>query len=316
MSFEKAMSPPFSRTTSGDAIADRRYAYGAAASGEGDYVAARDLFMQMLELTPAWPPGWLALGKAHLALGEQEEARIAFRRVIALDAADILGAGLYLAQLGEDVSLSAAMQPAYVAALFDEYAPRFDAHLTGTLTYRAPELLADALEEIAPGRAYPAALDLGCGTGLMARALKGHYGRMTGIDLSPAMLREAEKTGLYARLDAAEILAFLANDAARYDLTLAADVFCYIADLAPILTAMRARLYPHGLAAFTVQTHAGDGVVLGQDQRFHHALGFVERLAQEVGFILRLTRAITPRMDGGKPVAGAMLVLEAPRTSL
>jgi predicted TPR repeat methyltransferase len=312
MSFEKAMSPPFSRTTSGDALADRRYAYGAAALEEGDYGAARDLFTQMLELTPLWPPGWLALGKAHLALGEQGEARAAFRQVIALDAADILGAGLYLAQLGEDVPLSAAMQPAYVAALFDDYAPRFDAHLTGKLTYRAPDLLAEALEAVAAGRTFPAALDLGCGTGLMARALAGRYDAMTGIDLSPAMLREAEKTGLYTRLEAAEILAFLAGQGVHYNLILAADVFCYIADLTPVLVAMHKRLHPNGLAAFTVQTHERVGVVLGQDQRFHHALPFVERLAQEACFTPRLSRAITPRMDGGKPVAGAMLVLERP----
>jgi predicted TPR repeat methyltransferase len=305
------VSSPFSRTTSGDAIADRRYAYGAAALEEGDYGAARDLFTQMLELTPVWPPGWLALGKAQMGLGEREEARAAFRQVIALDAADILGAGLYLAQLGEDVPPSAAMQPAYVAALFDEYAPRFDAHLTGALTYRAPEFLAEALEAVAPGRTYPAALDLGCGTGLMARALAGCYGKMTGIDLSPAMLREAEKTRLYTRLEAAEILAFLAGEGAQYNLILAADVFCYIADFAPILTAMHARLHPNGLAAFTVQIHAGEGVVLGQDQRFHHAPRFVERLAQEAGFTLRLTRAITPRMDAGQPVAGALFILEA-----
>jgi predicted TPR repeat methyltransferase len=304
---------PFSRSSTGDAIADRRYAYGAAALEEGDFIAARDLFTQTLELAPTWPPAWFALGKAEMGLGEKAAARAAFRQVIALDAADTLGAGLYLAQLGEDVPLSAAMQPAYVAALFDDYAPRFDAHLTHKLTYRAPELMAEALAEVAPGRTFPATLDLGCGTGLMARALAGRYGAMTGIDLSPAMLREAEKTGLYTRLEAAEIMAFLAGDEMRYDLILAADVFCYIADLAPILTAMHARLKPHGLAAFTVQTHEGEGVILGQDQRFHHAPGFVKKMAGEAGFTLRLNQTITPRMDGGQPVAGAMLVLERPR---
>ncbi len=40
----------------------------------------------------------------------------------------------------------AALPPAYVARLFDDYAPRFDRHLTQTLGYRGPELIVSALD--------------------------------------------------------------------------------------------------------------------------------------------------------------------------
>ena len=63
---------------------------------------------------------------------------------------------------------TAAMSDGYVRALFDQYAPRFDAALAG-LDYRAPQLLFDAV--MATGaKHFGRALDLGCGTGLAARA--------------------------------------------------------------------------------------------------------------------------------------------------
>ena len=190
---EKSITPraPFSTRTSGDLTADRRYAYGDAAFVEGDFVAARDLFEQTIECAPLWPPARFALGKAALALGEKEAARAAFREVLALDPEDRLGATIYLGQLGE----APVMPDAYVAALFDEYAPRFDGHLVEALKYRAPAMLATML---ADAQCLPArnVLDLGCGTGLMAKAISGQFTTMTGVDLSPGMLEIARKTGL------------------------------------------------------------------------------------------------------------------------
>ena len=57
---------------------------------------------------------------------------------------------------------------------------------------------------------------------------------MVGVDLSPAMLAQARAKGLYDRLVEAEVLRFLADEAAlkaRYHLILAGDVFVYLDDL-------------------------------------------------------------------------------------
>jgi ubiquinone/menaquinone biosynthesis C-methylase UbiE len=59
---------------------------------------------------------------------------------------------------------------------------------------RQRRLLADLLGDLAPGRT---ALDVGCGTGHFTRWLAGRGYRVTGLDLSPAMLAEADGAGVH-----------------------------------------------------------------------------------------------------------------------
>lgn len=294
----------FSTRTSGDPGADRRYAYADGARAEGDLVAARDLFEQALGLAPNWPPTHFALGQVCLDLGDHVAARAALRTCLALDPEDRLGASVLLAALEG----STAMPDAYVKGLFDEYAARFDRHLVEALDYSAPARIAALLGE---GR-FSAAIDLGCGTGLMARALQGRCARMVGVDLSPNMLAEAAKTGLYARLHAGELLAFLADETEQVDLVLAADVFCYVPDLGPVFRETARLLEPTGLFAFSIQTHAGDGVVIGEDRRVHHAPALVRGLAREAGLVVRHEIAASTRKDRGRPVPGALFLLAKP----
>ena len=66
------------------------------------------------------------------------------------------------------------MPQAYVQALFDQYAPRFESALVDDLGYRGPALLFKAVLSVRAAAGKPAffkrAIDLGCGTGLAATA--------------------------------------------------------------------------------------------------------------------------------------------------
>lgn len=291
-------------------IADRRFAYGEAAMADGDLIAARDLFEQAIEVAPGWPPAHFMLGKAALALGERETAHAALTACLALDPDDRLGAGLWLARDGGP-AVAAAMPDAYVAALFDEYAPRFDEHLVHTLDYRAPSFLREILDRHKKNsRQYECILDLGCGSGLMARALEGEYLMAVGVDLSAGMLKKAESAKLYARLECAPILAFLDRSMQPiYDLVIAADVFCYIPDLAPIFAGVARVLKRGGQFAFTIQTHEAEGAIIGADARVQHAPGLVRALAAESSFSLLHEESVSTRKDRGEPVPGALFLL-------
>src|SRR5262249_34413521 len=143
------------------------------------------------------------------------------------------------------------------------------------LSYRAPALLRAAIERVCAARQHPArfaaVLDLGCGTGLAGVEFRPLAERLTGVDLSPQMIAVARGKGAYARLVADDIGRFLAAAAvegARYDLVLAADVFTYFGDLAPLFAACASVLAPGGLVAFTVERSDGDGYALGKAIRY------------------------------------------------
>ena len=137
---------------SGDLIAERRFAYARAAAKEGDWSTAAELFEQALEPAPHWAAAWFALGEAREKLGALDAAAQAFRETLVADPTDAQGATARLALIGRGAA-PAGLPQAYVARLFDDYAPRFDRHLTKNLGYRAPALIAEALSALAPAAA-------------------------------------------------------------------------------------------------------------------------------------------------------------------
>lgn len=306
-----ATSPAENRSdlsTSGDLLADRRFVYARDLLKEGDGEAAADLMLQVIERVPRWAPAWLGLGDAEWLAGRQPEAVAAWKRCLELDSGDLLGAHPRLARAGaEDVG--DALGHGYIAALFDDYASRFDSHLIGTLHYRAPQLLADAI--LSRAGPFARAYDLGCGTGLMAAALRGHVGFMAGCDLSPAMVAEAGAKALYDKLVCQDVVAALqAEPPESFDLVMAADVFVYIGDLQPVLTASQHALTRGGLMAFTAQSTSGDGIQIGEDLRAAHPETLLRAWASGAGLSVLQLDAVSVRQDRGQPVPGWLCLLQ------
>jgi predicted TPR repeat methyltransferase len=281
---------------------------------DGDHAVAADLAEQSLELAPLFAPAHALLGRARAALGQRDAAVAALLRALDLEPDDALGVRLDLARLGA-LPTEEAIGAGYVRALFDNYAGTFDKHLVKNLNYRGPEILHAAVR-----RAHAAygqklwcrrILDLGCGTGLVAQAFAGAYGAIEGVDLSPRMLAMAHRTRLYDGLHEGDLLSFLKGQGERAaDLVVAADVFVYIAALNDIFAEVHRVLMPGGLFAFTVQAHAGAGVILGDDSRYAHGELYLRDLAAQTGFSVALFEAVSTREDLGQPVPGFLLVLE------
>ncbi|WP_431268756.1 class I SAM-dependent DNA methyltransferase [Dankookia sp. P2] len=186
--------------------------------------------------------------------------------------------------------------------------------MTGRLDYRTPALLAALLARagLAPRRALRV-LDLGCGTGLSGAALAGFARRLEGLDLSPRMLAEARKRGLYDALHEADLLDWLPGRPGGFELIAAADVLNYLGDLAPALTAIAGALAPGGVAAFSVEAGAGAPFALGEAMRYRHDPDHVAALAAAAGLVLLAREEAVLRMEKGAPVVGALFVLRARR---
>jgi predicted TPR repeat methyltransferase len=306
------MSAPPLFLSSGDILADRRYDRAKAHEADGDLAAAADLLAQALERAPGFASAWFALGEIRARGGDHARAIAAFRRALAADPPDRHGAALHLARLGAGEPAT-AMSPAYVRALFDQYAPRFDTALVEGLAYRGPTLLREALRTVAAARGDPfrfaRAVDLGCGTGLAAEALRDCCGAIVGVDLSPAMVAAAWRKGIYAQVKVGDMVAFVARLAGgACDLVIAADALVYLADLAPVCRTIARALAPDGLFAFTVETHAGTGVVLGEKLRYAHGAEHVRAALAQANLDPLALDAASTRTENGAPVPGLVVV--------
>ncbi len=295
---------------SGDLIAARRFAYAKAAAKQRDWSGAAELFEQTLERAPNWAAAWFALGEAREKLGDLDAAALAFRATLAADPADAQGATARLALIGRG-DPPRALPQAYVARLFDDYAPRFDKHLTKNLGYRAPALIAEGLSAVAPGRRFVSALDLGCGTGLMGAALRGRIDRLTGLDLSAAMIAKAREHAVYDQLIVGDAAGLLAPEPpGAFDLIVAANSLVYIGDLAPLFAAVGTALTAYGLFAFSVELFEGVGFRLEPTMRFAHGRVYIETAAREAGLRPLLVQSASTRKESGAAVPGLICLFE------
>jgi predicted TPR repeat methyltransferase len=300
------LSPLF--LSSGDPVLDRRHEWARGLIERGEAESAVALLTETLERARGFIAGWFLLGEAHETTGDRDGAAEAFRRVLALDPSDRLGAGIRLARLGERKA-ARAMSSAYVRNLFDQYAGRFDRELVGTLGYNAPALLRAAIDQIASDRRYARVLDLGCGTGLMGEAIRDRAGELIGVDLSPNMIEAAKRRNIYERLIARDLIECLQAEITPFDLILAADVFVYFSDLHPIFKAAAKKISASGLIAFTVETHGGEGAILRDTLRFAHGETYVRAAAETAGLKVLKLEKVSTRREKDVPVDGLLAVL-------
>lgn len=297
--------------SSGNLIADRRFEWARDREAKGDLPGAADLLVQALDLAPGYASAWFALGELREKLGDRAGAVAAFEQARAADPSDRHGAALHLTRLG--ARPVAAMPEGYIRALFDGYAPGFDQALTEDLNYRAPEMLFRAVQAVYSGARmkFGSVLDLGCGTGLGALPFRPFSDWMVGVDLSAAMLAQARAKGLYDRLIESEVLTFLAGEArinAHYHLVLAADVFMYFDDLAPVLNAVAQTLAPSAQLVFSVETHDGDDVLLRETLRYAHGEAHVQDAITEACLKTISLDSASTRREKGTPVPGLIVV--------
>ncbi|WP_245593405.1 tetratricopeptide repeat protein [Azospirillum halopraeferens] len=284
---------------------------GALLTAAGEAPAALELLQPLVRRCPDEARLHLEVGRAWIELREAGKALAALRRARALDEADVCGAAELIAAL--EGGALADLTPAYVRALFDRYADRFDADLVGKLDYRGPALVREALERVGGTPSGLRILDLGCGTGLAGVELRPWADWLAGVDLAPRMVEKAAARGLYDEVRVCDIGAALWATPGSWDVLAAADVLVYVGDLTPLFAAAAAALRPGGRFAATAERLDGaEGFALGPARRYAHTRGHIEQAAAAAGLTVRLLEPCSPRREKQVPVAGWVFVLETP----
>ena len=285
---------------------------GVIAHQVGKNDTAVDLIARALALKPDYAEAHSNLGKTLKTLGRLEEALASLRSALDIDPGLQDVRHSISSIIGETTDIAPEK---YVRELFDDYAGRFDNHLTNTLGYKVPALMRQAVDALPDGpNTFPRMLDLGCGTGMVAENFLDKAGEIDGVDLSPKMLEQAEAKGVYANLHLADVLEFLEGPDVRpagYDLIVSADTFIYIGKLDGIFTAARQALTDGGLFVFSVE-HLEDGdFKLLPSSRYSQSDTYIEKLAAESGFAVVCHDPVVVRVEKEVPIPGRIFVLRA-----
>jgi predicted TPR repeat methyltransferase len=125
------------------------------------------------------------------------------------------------------------------------------------------------------------------------------------------MIEKARARGLYAELNATDMLAGLRTKAeASMDLILSADAMVYVADLFPVLKEASRVLASGGLLAFTLERHDGDGFVMGEGRRYTHSASYVRAAIEAAGLLVIGLEQQPTRYEKGVPVPSLVVVAE------
>ncbi|MEW6648322.1 MAG: tetratricopeptide repeat protein [Pseudomonadota bacterium] len=280
---------------------------GALLQAADDFDGALRCYRAALQAEPALAEAHRNYGGLLEAAGNREGALHHYREALRLKP-DYAEVAYMMAALRDATPPTAAPQE-YVAALFDQYADGFDAHLAGTLGYRTP-LMLRALFDRCGGGGGLRVLDLGCGTGLSGMAFRDVAAHLAGIDLSVRMLEKARQRAIYDALETGEAVAALQTLPQSLDLLLAADVFVYLGDLSPVFAAAYQALHPGGWLLFSVEQADCGSFVLREAGRYAHDAAYVRALALRHGFAVRAEEGAVLRQNLGIDVPGWLFSLQ------
>jgi predicted TPR repeat methyltransferase len=285
---------------------------GVVLERQGALAEAIAAYRRALAVDPNYRKALANLGNACYRCQAWDEALAAYRRLCELDPSSGLGRHMVAALTGASPP---DCPPDYVAALFDGCAESFEACLVARLGYATPQALSELLDAaVGPGHRFDYGIDLGCGTGLAGRALRGRCRRLVGVDLSANMLAQAARARIYDELHVAQNVAFLGTAPPGWDLVLAADVLPYTGDLAPCFAAVARGAAPGARFAFSTEASETDDYYLRRSGRYAHHPSYITRLAARHGLELEATTRRALRLERGEPVSGDVFVVKVAGT--
>lgn len=168
----------------------------------------------------------------------------------------------------------------YVQTFYNAFADSYNDKMK-ELDCRVPSLIQSML----PAQTNLMILDLGCGTGACSSFLKPIAKKLIGVDASARMLEIARQTRDYDVLEQKDILDYLVHAKQKFDLIIAADVFCYMNKLDDIFKEVHQHLKTKGLFLFTVEAapDKADYQITPFGRYLHHK-GYIERLLSHLHF--------------------------------
>ncbi len=270
--------------------------------------AALGIFADFLKLNPRNTVALKGMASALMRLEQRTAAAEKYEQLLQIDPQDHVARHM-LAALG-DKRLDHA-DPAYARNVFEDYAARFDKHLTETLEYNLPQRIPGMLQELDGEDAwYEKALDLGCGTGLVGVEIRSFCSELVGLDVAQAMVTKAQEKAVYDELFVNDIMSWFQSTNDAFNLIICAEVVVYIGGLTDLFQACYRHTAAGGRLLLSTEQIPDGEFVLRDSGRYAHSAAYVQAQAEKAGFRLSTHKTINLRKEKGAWLEGGVFILD------
>ena len=275
----------------------------------GRYLEAKKAFKRTIKAAEQLDFGYHGIADAHMALGQRDQAKQYYYEAWSRNPNNQYCKYLY--EMLGGINPERAPDD-YVIKLFNYYAGNFDQHLVLNLAYKTPYIIADKIRVILTGNQYNA-LDLGCGTGLVAEALRARdlVQNIVGVDIAPKMIERAAARNLYSSLHCLNIEDFLQNSTGQYDIITALELFLYIGKLDTVFLHISRIMAAGAVFAFSIEALSGDEEYkLQANGRYAQSSAYINKLAALCDLRVILAEKTELRKQGANDAQGEIYILQ------
>lgn len=261
---------------------------------QGKWHDALFRFKMTLYLQPNYPKALYNIGCCYYHLGKTDKARATFLQVLReqpgnSDAVFMLGAI-------DPHALSPEQRPRQmprelVTKFFTSLAADYN-RVEAQNQYRGGVAVAEQVKPLLPPSGLTV-VDLGCGTGIAAIPYQGIASQMIGVDVTPAMVKEATSIAqgdkkLFTHVLEADIAQLNGEIMPRSaDLVLLVNVVQFVGGLEQVLPCAAMLAKPGGIVALTLEPYTGSDAygLVADTGRFGHNVAYVKELAARHGLV-------------------------------
>lgn len=281
-----------------DNLPETNFRLGCEFADRGQYFDATLRFKFAIFLQPEFTQAHYNLASCYLQMNKHERALAEFRKTLQLDPthrqARFMISGLAPQSMPVD-QLPKSMPPEMVSGFFTQVAPDYD-RLAETNQYQGPRLVAEACRPYLTKTTGLHLVDLGCGTGLIAKPWRALCREILGVDITQAMVAASQvaRVGdnpaydrvLKADINAIEPGTFMPGAS---DVIVCIDTAQFLGELSIVFNLVASALAPGGLFVITTELANppyGFGVN-PETGRFGHTNEYVRKVGAAVGLELK-----------------------------
>jgi len=274
----------------------------------GKLAEAEASYRQAVTLKPNFAEAYLALGKHSKIIGQNSKAVEYFQQALNLDFEESLGASLELAYLG--IGHVPEKTPIRYMQEFYKKKSKIWSGSANRSLYRGHLLIENAFKQTHELGNKVEILDLGCGIGSLAKFLRLYSKNLVGVDLSPHMLIEADKTQLYDSLHEKDLIQYLGEVSNCYDSVVAAATLIHFFNLENIFSLVRQSLKSNGKFIFSTFEGKQKDSELNNFLMYAHSDDYISTLSNRLNFRISYRQKDIHEYHGNEPVRSIIYVLE------